>query len=136
MAKVTGKITYISQTQEVQTRNGNFNKRELWIAPMYFDRYTGEPTAVPNEQSISIEFGFDRCAMLDTFKLDDTVVVEYELRGRTFEKDGRSYCITSLDGRRVSAFRAPQTTQGETLERVAATESPAPNAPTQNELPF
>lgn len=109
---ISGKIYFLGETTPIVSKSGNtINKREMWLTPMYFDRYSGKPTVSDTSESVKIEFGGDRCAMLDSFKTGDEVTVIFDLRGRVYQKDGYDNCITSVDGRSVSLMAGQQTAQ-------------------------
>ena len=127
---VTGKITFISQIFSVETRNGSFEKRELWLAPMYFDRDSGEPTASDAKQSISFEFTRSNVHLLDQFKVGEEIVVPFRLRGNVYEKDGANRCINTVEGIGVRyynhpssvAVQEPQNNQPEPVQQVQASD--------------
>lgn len=117
---ITGKITFISQILNVETKNGTFQKREVWIAPFYFDRDTGEPTASDSSQSVCVEFVRDNCTKVDQFKLADDVIIPFRIRGYVYTKDNISKCINTIEGIGINAYQkgaqivvneAPQNTQ-------------------------
>ena len=68
--EVNGKVKVINSTQQV---SATFNKRELVV--------TTEETY---PQHILIEFAQDKCDLLNSFKVGDSVKVHINLRGREY----------------------------------------------------
>lgn len=109
---ISGQIYYISPVQDIQTKSGStIQKREVWLTPMYFDRYSGQPTLEDSAKSIKVEFGSERVSQLDSFNVGDQVTISFELRGYVYQKDGYDNCITSVEGRSIYGVRNAQPTQ-------------------------
>jgi len=125
---ISGQLYYISPVQEIATRNGNtIQKREVWLTPMYFDRYSGQPTVGKPEESVKVEFSSERVASLDAFKQGDYVTISFDLRGRVYQKDGYDNCITSVDGRSIVAYKgATQTAHVEPTYQAQQQQQQAP----------
>ncbi len=88
--EISGKIKKINQTQTVG--KSGFQKRELVV--------------VTNEQypqMLLIEFVQDKCALLDSYKVDDEVTVSINLRGREWiDPNGQAKYFNTLQGWRIS----------------------------------
>lgn len=102
---ITGIITYISDIQNIETRNGQFQKREVWVAPMQFDRDSGEPTYGDATRSVSIEVTRNVVFELNQFKVGDEVVIPLRIRGNVYEKDGIKRCINTIEGIAVKQYQ-------------------------------
>jgi len=113
--KVSGFIDFIGERQQV---SDTFTKREIWI------KQEGD-----YPQTLNIQFTKDRCDLLDGFAVGQPVVVDINLRGRTWESpQGETKCFNTIEGWRIV---------GE--ERQAQAVPPAPSAePSENDddLPF
>jgi len=44
----------------------------------------------------------DKCALLDNYNINDTIKVNFNIRGRKWEKDGQTKFFNSLDAWRIS----------------------------------
>lgn len=86
--KISGRIITLSPTQTLTSNNGNsYNKRDFVIERIVFDRNTGQPATDPSDTPIFSLIG-ENCKLLDNAKIGDEVTVDYELRGRSYQKDG------------------------------------------------
>jgi hypothetical protein len=87
--QVTGKIKVINAVQEV---NASFKKRELVVT-----------TAEQYPQHILIEFGQDKCDLLNNYAIGDEVKVGINLRGREWvNPEGVSKYFNSVQGWKIS----------------------------------
>lgn len=132
-----GKVTFISQEYNVQTKSGNMIKREVWVAPMRFDSETGDPTVSDDLYSVQIEFSRDNCKALENISVGNEVSIGFRLRGIVYEKDGAKRCITTLDGVSCSVISKafvpePQIDVPQQVEQPVVAQQPEPS----NGLPF
>ncbi|GHV61789.1 hypothetical protein FACS1894195_2840 [Bacteroidia bacterium] len=108
--EIVGKLVFKENTQQLTER---FQKREFVIE-------------VANERDpqwndfIKIQLTQDRCDLIETINLEEQIKVHFNLRGRKWEKDGRSGFITNLEGWRIEKL---------------AQETPSQAAPTASNLP-
>lgn len=92
---VTGKIKVINPTQEV---SASFKKRELVVT-------TNEQCP----QHILIEFGQDKCNILDNYKAGQDVEVSINLRGREWiNPHGETKYFNSVQGWKINAVGGSQ----------------------------
>jgi len=102
--EVIGKIKTVNATQQVSAA---FQKRELVV--------TSEEQF---PQHILIEFTQDKCDLLNTYKVGDSVKVSINLRGREWvNPQGETRYFNSIQGWRI--------------ERVAGTSTQTPAMPTK-----
>lgn len=95
--EVTGFIDFIGERQQV---SDTFTKREIWI------KQEGD-----YPQTLNIQFTQDRTDLLDSFKVGQPVVVNINLRGRTWQnpQTGELKCFNTIEGWRiVGEKRQPQ----------------------------
>lgn len=91
--EVIGKIKVIGETETFGT--SGFRKREVVV----------ETTEDQYPQSIMIEFVQDKCDMLDSYKLGDSVKVSINLRGREWvNPEGVSKYFNSIQGWRINSY--------------------------------
>lgn len=90
--ELEGKIKMISETQTFGT-NG-FRKREVVIT-----------TEEQYPQHILAEFVQDKCDLLDTYKVGDSVKIGINIRGREWvNPQGESKYFNSIQGWRIDKF--------------------------------
>lgn len=86
--QVNGKIKVIGTEQQV---SASFRKRELVVT-----------TDEQYPQHILIEFGQDKCDLLNTYKVGDNVQVSINLRGREWvNPQGETKYFNSIQGWRI-----------------------------------
>lgn len=85
--EATGIVYKVGETQQVSDR---FSKREIIIELADNPKYP---------QHVKFQCTGDRCAQLDGIKKNDSVRIEFSLRGRIFQnkKTGEDDCFTNLD---------------------------------------
>ena len=95
--KITGTVLAVSQPFNITSpKTGNtITKRDLIITVRLFDQYTGQPT---EDSGNTPKFTFigDRCRDLDLLKEGDIVTVDFEVSGRSYEKEGRTEYFTEV----------------------------------------
>ena len=98
--QIIGKIFGIGNTQSFKSKDGNktYQRRELILDTTRIDQYTGERTF---ESFAQFEFSGDKCAELDGFKVGDIVVVSFDLRATSYEKDGVNKWFSHVIGYKI-----------------------------------
>ena len=101
--QLTGKIEVLGNTQQVASKNGEpFMKRDMVLAVMVYDRYTGEVTSENHPQ---FEFAGKNCSKLDGYKVGDVVTVSFTLQGVWYDKDGERRNFTKVIGYDVQQYK-------------------------------
>jgi len=101
--EVQGKIKMISETQTIGDKG--FKKRELVVT-----------TDEQYPQHILIEFVQDKCEMLNTYKVGQSVTVGINLRGREWvNPQGESKYFNQIQGWKINKVDA-STSQPDTLK--------------------
>lgn len=110
--RITGTVLAIGQPFIITSqKTGNtITKRDLVITVRLFDPHTGQPTE-DNGNTPKLTFMGDRCRDLDQFKAGDIVTVDFDINGRTYEKDGRTEYFTEVRPFRVALNRQQQQMQ-------------------------
>lgn len=94
--KITGTVLAITPAIDFKSRSGNtYVKRDLIMTVRLFDPYTGQPEEQTNNTPKFTFFG-DRCRDLDNFNIGDVVTVNFDISGRSYEKDGRIEYMTDV----------------------------------------
>jgi hypothetical protein len=107
---VSGKIKVINPTQEVTT---TYKKRELVVT-----------TNEQYPQHILIEFGQDKCNILDNYKVGQEVEVSINLRGREWTNpQGETKYFISVQGWRINAV------EGNKEQAAPTQEAPSDDLP-------
>jgi uncharacterized Zn finger protein (UPF0148 family) len=116
--EITGKVILKEDTKQVSDK---FKKREFVIE-------------VVNERNekwndfIKFQLTQDRCDLLETVSINETIKVSFNIKGRKWEKDGKVNYFSNLEAWRI--------------EKMQATASPEfnaadmPPAPEEDDLPF
>ena len=84
----TGKVKRISDVQKISDA---FQKRSLIL----------EISDLKFPQVCEFEFTQERVGLLDSYQSGDEVVVEFNLRGREYTKDGNVRYFNTLDGWKI-----------------------------------
>ena len=102
--EVTGKIKVINETQNVTS---SYRKRELVVT-----------TSEQYPQHILIEFGQDKCDVLNNYKVGDSVEVSINIRGREWTNpQGEVKYFNSIQGWKINKTSdAPNIPQAPTEE--------------------
>lgn len=122
--EVTGNLIVKEDTVDITS---SFKKREFVIE-------------VPNERNsewndfVKFQLTQDRCPLIDSFQLGDSIKVSFNLRGRKWEKDGKVNYFTNLEAWRIESSG----TGGQMQETAppAFTETEIPPAEPNDDLPF
>ena len=101
---ITGKIKTILDTEE----KGNFRVRKLILE-----------TNEKYPQTVSLDFVQNNVGLLDDVicKIGNSVEVFYNVRGRAWEKEGKTLYFTSLQGWRVREYKEEVTTKDQAPDR-------------------
>ena len=121
--EITGNLIVKDDTVDI---TATFKKREFVIE-------------VINERNsdwndfVKFQLTQDKCALLDSFNLGDSLKVTFNLRGRKWEKDGRVSYFTNLEAWRIesSGVEAPQDAPAPPFA-----ETEIPPAESGDDLPF
>jgi len=82
MEKITGKIRQIF---EVESFNG-FSKRKFWLEEVS-DKYP---------EFWQLELWKSDCSMIDSYEIDDYVTCFIDIKGKYWERDGKSGVMNTL----------------------------------------
>ena len=113
-------------TEPIQEVTATFKKREFVI------EVANERNPAYND-FIKFQLTQDRCALIDTFQKGQVLKVSFDVRGRKWEKDGRTSYFTSLEAWRIEATEA-QAPNNAPLPQYQETQIPA--AEEGDDLPF
>lgn len=125
---ITGRAHRITPTVEIKSKDGqtSFKKRELTLDATRYNPYTGEREF---ENYPTIEFGGDKCALLDDIKKGDIVTVSFDLSGSSYkDAQGTEKWFTRIRGYKVEKRQARQ-------PAATAAEVPAPIPVAQAKVP-
>lgn len=113
--ELTGKILEISSTQNITDK---FKKREFIV------EYKDNPSGM-YVQYLKFQFTGDKVTLLDTFKPGQDVNISFNLKGRKYEKDGRTSYFMDLEAWKISPISgntaaSPQLPEYESYNRLEA----------------
>lgn len=94
MMKLTGKVYHVSPVMNVTE---TFQKRELVVI-------TDEDTPYP--QHILFQLTRERMAFADSLNVGDMVEVDFNIRGKRYERDGQVSFFNTLDAWRINRYAA------------------------------
>ncbi|WP_400190641.1 DUF3127 domain-containing protein [Hymenobacter sp. B81] len=135
--EATGRLHDIMDEQQVSEK---FRKREF-VLEVVDGQYP---------EHIKFQLVQDKTALIDQYKVGDEVRVQFNLRGRGFNKNGQMLYFTNLEAWRIESaaggaaagsqgggYAAPAANQNANLRRDAQPSRPAPIASDDdNDLPF
>ena len=98
MSTIKGTLYYIGKTEQV---SDNFSKRDFAL------EVTEENNGKQWVNHILLQFVQDKCSVLDQFAQGEVVTVEYNLRGRKYEKDGKTRFFNTLNAWKIQADDMP-----------------------------
>lgn len=88
--QITGTVMLIGDQETRQSRSGKeYTARELVIIKRRFDPYTGKPYQDPQDTPKFTFFG-DRCKALEGVGIGDVVMIDFDLVGRSYLKEGQT----------------------------------------------
>jgi len=133
---ITGRVYRITPTVEIKSKDGqaSFKKRELTLDATRYDSITGEKMF---DNFPTIEFGGDKCALLDNLSRGEIVTVSFDLSGSSYkDAQGTEKWFTRIRGYKVERRQVQQPAQAQAAPvPVAAAEVKATQGTTDN-LPF
>ena len=97
--QITGKLTEKFDTVQATEK---FKKREFVI------EVESENTGFNRTDVIKFQLTQDRCNLIDSVELNDSITVFFDIRGNKWEKEGRVMYFTNLEAWRVSTPEAVQ----------------------------
>ena len=120
-----GRLTAVFDTVQ---RSEKFRTREFVI----------EVTEEVRDRTITNYVKFqlvqDRTAILDRFRVGDTVKVQFNLRGSRWERNGQVNYITNLDAWRIESVLSQPQTGADSMPAFGP--DPSPSTDTPDDLPF
>ena len=94
--KITGRVLQISTPQSFKSKSGTpFTKQDIVIMVRKFDQYTGEPS-FDEYNTPKFSFMNEKCQQLDHIKVGTIVTISFDVRGRSYEKDGKTEYLNDL----------------------------------------
>ena len=93
--QLKGILTEIFDTQHISDK---FSKREFVVETKYGD-YT---------ETIKFQLTNDKCDILDTYAVGEEVNVHFNIKGRKWEKDGKTSYFINLEAWRLESVSAPK----------------------------
>ena len=128
--EIDGRLAEKFETQIVSDR---FQKREFVLEI----KSTGA-TGYEFVDFIKFQTTQDKCALLDQFKVDDTIKVSFNLRGRKWEKDGQVSYFTNLEAWRIENFskESAEPANDTSIPDDESSDVPFPTDPPENDSGF
>jgi uncharacterized protein DUF3127 len=121
--EITGKIKVINAEQQV---SATFRKREMVVT-----------TEEQYPQHIMIEFGQDKCDLLNNYKTGEPVKVSINLRGREWvNPQGETKYFNSIQGWRIERVAAEAPTHAAPVAAPAFEPAPDFKEEDHDDLPF
>lgn len=100
--QISGKVLIIENIVSIPTQNGNtFTKRKIVLDASHYDPMTGQKY----ENYPAFDFVGNRVNELNNFKVGDLVTISFALNGRSFDKDGKTIYITSINGYKLEPYQ-------------------------------
>jgi hypothetical protein len=124
--EVTGKIKMIDQTKEVGS--GGFKKRDVVVT-----------TDEQYPQNILVQFVQDKCDLLNSFQVGESVKIDINLRGREWiNPQGEAVYFNTIQGWRIAKAQVEATSSQAPPMPAAAAFPPATslNEEEPDDLPF
>lgn len=122
--ELEGKLVEKFNTQQVSDA---FKKREFVVET------TEEGSGRVFTEQIKFQLVQDKCDLIESINIDDTVKVSFNIKGRKWEKDGRVNYFTNLDAWRVESQKAQATV---TNDAPPPMEEPPMATEEDDDLPF
>lgn len=114
--QLTGRIEVLGATQQVASKSGNtFSRRELVLTAYTFDKYTGE--LISGDNHPQFEFGGEKCAKLDGYRVGQFVTVSFALQGSWYEKDGVRRNFTRVVGNDIQPYGKQEQAEQKPVEK-------------------
>lgn len=89
---LTGKLADILEIQNV---NETFQKREFIVETS--ENISGKEFI----ETIKFQLVQDKCSLIDNYSIKDNIKVSFNIRGRKWEKEGKTLYFTNLDAWKI-----------------------------------
>lgn len=122
--EITGKLTEIFETVKI---SDTFRKREFVI------EHTDQGNNMDFTDQIKFQVTQDRCSLLDDLKINDEIRLNFRIRGRKWEKDGRVNYFNNLEAWKIEKIAVPS---GEFSSPPPISEEDIPPEDESDDLPF
>ena len=99
--ETTGRLAEVFETQQISDR---FQKREFIL-----EIKESNNAGFEFVEYVKFQATQDKCSLLDKVQVNDMVKVGFNLRGRKWEKDGKTSYFTNLDAWRVDKLESDST---------------------------
>ena len=128
--EIQGLVHSIGDTTEYG--NNGFTKREFVI------KLTGEDENTTYPNHVALELIKDKCALMDSYRIDDEINVHFNLSGRLWSGNGKpEKCFTSLQAWKIEAVQAGLDPQAPPLSNYNETGfMPQNNDKFDDDIPF
>ncbi|MCD6178271.1 MAG: DUF3127 domain-containing protein [Bacteroidales bacterium] len=127
--EISGKLIEKYDTVVISDR---FKKRELVL-----EKKESTPNGFEYVETIKFQLTQDKCDMLDSFNVGDDITIQFNIKGKRWEKDGRVSYFNNLDAWRIEKQNNNQTTPPASTEvPPASTEIPPAELDESDDLPF
>lgn len=133
---ITGRVYRITPTVEIKSKDGqtSFKKRDLTLDATRYDSITGEKMF---DNFPTIEFGGDKCALLDNLSRGEIVTVSFDLSGSSYkDAQGTEKWFTRIRGYKVERRQVQQPAQAQTAPVPVAPPAAPAQSGTIDDLPF
>ena len=114
---LAGTVVEVFETQKI---SDNFSKRLIKVDIDEDTDYS---------QRVTIEFVNDKTSLLNKYSAGDKVTVDVNIRGKDFEKDGKTSNFTKLNGWRIKGFAAGGNDAAPADDMPGAEPTPTTQAP-------
>ncbi len=99
--EITGKLIEKFDTNRISE---SFQKREFVIET---SEDKGDRTFT---EQIKFQLTQDRCSLIENYNINDQIKINFDIKGRRWEKEGRVNYFTNLEAWRIEAVGATQNT--------------------------
>ena len=123
--EITGKLIEKYNTVQV---NDRFKKREFVIEK------TESNGGMEFTDHIKFQLTQDRCNLVDDIELNDEIKVNFNIRGKKWERDGKVNYFTNLDAWRIEKVQNQISDDGNMSPPPSLDDLPPENE--QDDLPF
>jgi hypothetical protein len=123
--EISGKLIEKYDTVVISDR---FKKREFVI-----EKKDSTPNGFEYVENIKFQLTQDKCDSLDSFNVNDDITIQFNIRGKRWEKNGKVSYFNNLDAWRVEKQASVQTS---TPPPAAASDIPPAELDETEDLPF
>lgn len=124
--EITGKLIEKFDTQRISE---SFQKREFVLET---SDNKGDRTFT---EQIKFQLTQDRCSLVDNYNINDQIKINFDIKGRRWEKDGRVNYFTNLEAWRVENAGGAQVAPP-TFDNNMPEPAPFPDDAGDDDLPF